>query len=117
MFDVGFLELFVIAVIALLVLGPERLPGAARQAGRWLGKAKQMVHYWSSEINRQIENEALAKELKDKASLGQLEQDMQSFNTALSQSLTVQPPQDGETANVQKTPVESVTKPPLTASA
>ena len=40
MFDIGFSELLVIAVVALLVLGPERLPTAARFAGLWVRKAR-----------------------------------------------------------------------------
>ena len=40
MFDIGFSELLVIAVVALLVLGPERLPKAARYAGLWVRKAR-----------------------------------------------------------------------------
>ena len=40
MFDIGFSELLVIAVVALLVLGPERLPKAARFAGLWVRKAR-----------------------------------------------------------------------------
>ncbi|MCM2321560.1 MAG: Sec-independent protein translocase protein TatB, partial [Pseudomonas sp.] len=38
MFDVGFSELLLVALVALLVLGPERLPGAARTAGLWIGR-------------------------------------------------------------------------------
>ena len=45
MFDVGFSELLVIAVVALLVLGPERLPKAARFAGLWVRKARS---HWNS---------------------------------------------------------------------
>ena len=43
MFDIGFWELFLILVLALLVVGPERLPKAARTAGYWLGKARRYV--------------------------------------------------------------------------
>ena len=43
MFDIGFLELAVIMVLALLVLGPERLPKAARTVGHYFGKARRYV--------------------------------------------------------------------------
>ena len=43
MFDIGFLEIVIIAAIALIVLGPERLPRAARTAGMWVGRARSMV--------------------------------------------------------------------------
>ena len=44
MFDIGFLELFVIFAIALLVLGPDKLPGAARSVGKNIGKAKRFFN-------------------------------------------------------------------------
>ncbi|MEP1584548.1 MAG: Sec-independent protein translocase protein TatB, partial [Marinobacter sp.] len=50
MFDIGFVELLICGVIALLVLGPERLPTAARAAGRWIGGARRMVSQFSSEL-------------------------------------------------------------------
>ena len=50
MFDIGFLELLICGVIALLVLGPERLPTAARAAGRWIGGARRMVSQFTSEL-------------------------------------------------------------------
>lgn len=60
MFDVGFLELALIGVVALLVLGPERLPKVARTAGMWAGRARRMV----SNVKRDIEQEMQAEELK-----------------------------------------------------
>ena len=60
MFDVGMGEIGLIAVVALLVLGPERLPGAARTAGVLLRKARQS---WQS-VRVEIERELAAEELK-----------------------------------------------------
>lgn len=60
MFDVGMGEIGLIAVVALLVLGPERLPGAARTAGALLRKARQS---WQS-VRSEIERELAAEELK-----------------------------------------------------
>lgn len=54
MFDVGFTELLVIAVVALLVLGPERLPGAARTAGSFLRKARDGWNSVRGEFERQV---------------------------------------------------------------
>jgi len=59
MFDFGFSELFVIGLIALVVLGPERLPRVARQAGQWMGKLQRYVSDVKSDINRQMELEEL----------------------------------------------------------
>ncbi len=55
MFDVGFWELLVMAVIGLLVLGPERLPRAARQLGRWLSAARRTASQLRWQIEREID--------------------------------------------------------------
>lgn len=71
MFDFGFSEMAVVAVVALIVLGPERLPKVARQAGQWLGKLQRYVSDVKSDISRQMELEELRKmqsEIKDAAS-------------------------------------------------
>ena len=61
MFDVGFWELAIIAVIALLVIGPERLPKAARTAGLWVGRARRMVTDVKADIDREIRDSDLAE--------------------------------------------------------
>src|SRR5690606_24462994 len=53
MFDIGFVELLICGIIALLVLGPEPLPTAARAAGRWNGGARRMVSQCTSELDRE----------------------------------------------------------------
>ena len=70
MFDIGFLELLICGVIALLVLGPERLPTAARAAGRWIGGARRMVGQFTSELDRQLKADELRKELRDAGDVG-----------------------------------------------
>jgi len=59
-FDIGFLEIVIIASIALVVLGPERLPRAARTAGLWVGRARRMVADVKSDIDREIRESELA---------------------------------------------------------
>jgi sec-independent protein translocase protein TatB len=61
MFDMGFTEMLVIAVVALVVLGPEKLPKVAKQAGAWIGKLQRYVSDVKSDINRQMELEELRK--------------------------------------------------------
>lgn len=61
MFDIGFSEMAIIAVVALIVLGPDRLPKVARQAGQWLGKLQRYVSDVKSDINRQMELDELRK--------------------------------------------------------
>lgn len=61
MFDIGFSEMLVVAVVALVVLGPERLPRVARQAGQWIGRLQRYVTEVKSDINRQMEIDELRK--------------------------------------------------------
>lgn len=71
MFDLGFLEIFICGVIALLVLGPERLPGAARAAGHWVGKARRMTRQFSDELDRQVKADEIRERLrKEKSEIG-----------------------------------------------
>lgn len=64
MFDIGALELIVIAVVALLVVGPERLPRLARTAGRWVGRARRALLSVKDEIDREIKAEELREILR-----------------------------------------------------
>ncbi|HEX4918801.1 MAG TPA: Sec-independent protein translocase protein TatB [Limnobacter sp.] len=61
MFDIAFSELLIIGVVALLVIGPEKLPKVARTVGHLLGKAQRYVSDVKSEINREMEIEELRK--------------------------------------------------------
>lgn len=55
MFEIGFWELVLVAVIALIVAGPERLPGIARTLGRWAGRAKATVNAIRTEFERELD--------------------------------------------------------------
>ena len=61
MFDVGFFELLIIGIIALLVVGPERLPKVARTAGAWVGRMRSFVGSVKRDIAQEIEAEELKK--------------------------------------------------------
>ncbi|CAA9328657.1 MAG: Twin-arginine translocation protein TatB [uncultured Lysobacter sp.] len=82
MFDIGFSELFVIAVVALIVLGPERLPRAARFAGLWVRRARAQ---WYS-VRSELENELAAEELR--RSLRQTQDELRDAHEALQRSGT-----------------------------
>ncbi|HDS1735504.1 Sec-independent protein translocase protein TatB [Pseudomonas sp. BP8] len=71
MFEVGFTELVLVGVVALLVLGPERLPVAARTLGRGLGQARRAMHALRTQVEREIDLPTL-----DSAPLQRLEQDI-----------------------------------------
>ncbi len=55
MFDVGFWEILLILVLALVVIGPERLPGAARKAGYFVGKARRYIEGVRSEVESELD--------------------------------------------------------------
>lgn len=74
MFDIGFWEILLIAVVALLVVGPERLPKLIRVVGLWLGRAQASLQSIRSEINRELR----AQELQD--ALKKTEKDMPDLN-------------------------------------
>ena len=74
MFDVGFSELLVIAVITLIVMGPERLPETVRTISLWIGRLKQMMssarrelesEVGMGEIHRQLHNEKILRDLEN----------------------------------------------------
>lgn len=65
MFDIGFTEILIILIVALVVIGPERLPGVARQLGRWIGKAKRFISSVRSDIEREFQTEELKRILTD----------------------------------------------------
>ena len=65
MFDIGFSEIVVIAVVALIVLGPERLPKAARTMGHLFGRLQRYVNDVKADINREMELDELRKLQKE----------------------------------------------------
>ncbi len=87
----SFWELFVVGVIALVVLGPERLPKAARTVGLWVGKAKQGFNSIKTEIDRELkvkelqqQIEAQKQEIANQSGLDSLNDSKQSLNQIMS---------------------------------
>ena len=64
MFDIGFWEILLIFVVALIVVGPERLPGLARTAGLWVGKARRIVAEMKSEVERELQMDELKRSIQ-----------------------------------------------------
>ena len=99
MFDIGFSELLLFGVIALIVLGPEKLPQAARTAGQWYAKIRRTVSTLQSEIEaeldlaetRQLMQKELAKirqtEADMKREMAELRGSMKEFENAQNQSM------------------------------
>jgi len=64
MFDIGFTELVIVAIVGLLVIGPERLPGAIRTASAWLGRIRRGFNDIKQEVEQELHNDAVMQELK-----------------------------------------------------
>jgi sec-independent protein translocase protein TatB len=98
MFDVGFSEILVIAVVALVVIGPERLPKVARTLGHLLGRAQRYVSGLKAEVSREMELEELRQTQKQmqhemgsaeqavRTSVLQLDQQLQQLDVPIEQS-------------------------------
>jgi sec-independent protein translocase protein TatB len=92
MFDVGLSELILIAVVALIVIGPERLPKVARTAGHLLGRLQRYVNDVKSDINREMQLEDLKKlqqQVADQAKNMEqsVSQQLNSVETSLNESI------------------------------
>lgn len=72
MFEIGFWELALVGVVALLVVGPEKLPGLARTAGLWVGKARRMIADVKAEVDRELQLEELKQSFRQQADLSDL---------------------------------------------
>ncbi len=81
MFEMGFWELVVVAVVALIVVGPEKLPGVARTAGLWVGKARRMIADVKAEVDRELQLEELKQSFRQQADLGGLKDFSQQMKT------------------------------------
>lgn len=91
MFDVGMWEIALLLVIAMVVVGPDRLPKLATTLGRWTGKIRNMAQSIQRDIDRQI---ALEDQLKIKESLDSARQQMNQ--DVLSTKATTSEPKDGQ---------------------
>jgi sec-independent protein translocase protein TatB len=92
MFDIGFSELVLVAVVGLLVLGPERLPGAIRTGSLWLGRLRRSFNNIRAEIEREINADEIRQDLHNEGimeSLKQAEQDLRGGLEAADESASI----------------------------
>jgi len=88
MFDIGFWELSLIAVVALLVIGPERLPGVARTAGVWVGRLRRFVGTVRADVERELKQEELTKLLEEqKKSLTEVHEIIEETRDSVEQAV------------------------------
>ena len=90
MFEVGFLELALLGVIALLVVGPSRLPGLVRTVGVWVGRAQRLVAQVRTDIEREVRADELRKAAKEYSPTGvisDVRKEMEDFASDVSKPL------------------------------
>ncbi len=116
MFDVGFSEMMVIALVALIVIGPERLPRVARTLGALLGRAQRYVNDVKADIQREVDLDEL-KNIKStfqdaaksvEQSVSQVGAELQATGESLNQSVM---------AAAEDKPAEAAEVPALAAAA
>lgn len=129
MFDIGFSELLLFGVIALIVLGPEKMPQAARTAGQWYAKMRRMVSTLQSEIEAELDlaetrkqmQEELAKirktEAEMKREMAEMRGSMQEFEQSQNQSLNASYQSDIDTQTSKTQQKSSETNTDLTKQA
>ncbi|MHC8404664.1 MULTISPECIES: Sec-independent protein translocase protein TatB [unclassified Pseudomonas] len=117
MFGISFSELLLVGLIALLVLGPERLPGAARTAGLWVGRLKRSFNAIKQEVEREIGADEIRRQLHNEHILS-LEQEARKIFTPTQQEPTPVPPVEPvapQTIHAPKPDAAPVTAPVVTA--
>lgn len=108
-FDIGFFELLVIAIVGLVIIGPERLPETARAVGLWLGRVKRSLRATRSEIEKQLGADDIRRQLHNEEVMRSLEATRRQIQDAVQEGViedrpkpqkrkTDQPAQPGETA-------------------
>ncbi|CAI2794707.1 MULTISPECIES: Sec-independent protein translocase protein TatB [Pseudomonas] len=107
MFGISFSELLLVGLVALLVLGPERLPGAARTAGLWIGRLKRSFNAIKQEVEREIGADEIRRQLHNEHILS-LEQEARKILSPVQEpAKPVEPVADNTIApTVEAAPVQ-----------
>jgi len=116
MFGISFSELLLVGLVALLVLGPDRLPGAARTAGLWIGRLKRSFNAIKTEVERELGADEIRRQLHNEHIL-QMEQEAKKLMAPLTDLQdqareAFNPPQPGQPEG-QSTPAEAPAAPTI----
>ena len=87
MLDIGFMELLLIVVIALVVLGPERLPGAVRTTAFWVGKLRRSFQNAKDELERELNVDEIKRQIHNDAVMQELEKTKASIDATMQQTI------------------------------
>ena len=107
MFDIGFSELVIIAVVSLLVIGPERLPGAIRTGSMWLNKIKRGFNDIKREVQQELHNDEVMQQLRQtgediKAQANSIHQDIKHTGESIAEPEQNPAPEQGESTGKNK---------------
>lgn len=117
MFGISFGELLLIGLVALLVLGPERLPGAARTAGLWIGRLKRSFNAIKQEVEREIGADEIRRQLHNEQIMAMERQIKESIVPPSLENLLADPTQRDEAAEASPTPAAPQPAPAPVAAA
>lgn len=107
MLDIGFTELLLVAVIALVVLGPERLPQAIRTTAYWVGKIRRSFQSVKEELEREIDADGIKQQLHNEAVMKELNKTREQFQSQindLKRSVSIDPGEDQTYSGVNTPP-------------
>ncbi|UFQ98136.1 Sec-independent protein translocase protein TatB [Pseudomonas wenzhouensis] len=90
MFEIGFSELLLVGLVALVVLGPERLPEAVRTAGLWIGRIKRSFNSIKAEVEREIGADEIRRQLHNERIL-ELEREMKAMKQDILDTANLKP--------------------------
>jgi len=108
MFDIGFAELLLVGLVALLVLGPERLPGAVRTASLWIGRLKRSFSAIKAEVAREIGADEIRRQLHNERAL-ELERELEREMKAMKQDILAPSPTSDTGNSAEATPTAAET--------
>ena len=112
MFDIGWSELVVIAVVALIAIGPKELPGVLRMVGQWMGKARKMAAEFQGQFQeamREAEMADLKKSFDEVKDIATGNNVMTSLKNEVTDALAIDKPVDAQVASVVDQPVAPTT--------
>ena len=115
MFDIGFLEMLVVAVLALLVLGPERLPGAIRTVSLTIGRIKRGFSDVRNQVEREIGADEIRQQLNNERIMAELEKSGLNGGSPAKSNSNVKPAGQQSVTQTQQTtqtPVDSAAEDP-----
>lgn len=111
MLDIGFTELLLVAVIALVVLGPERLPQAIRTTAYWVGKIRRSFQSVKEELEKEIDADGIKQQLHNEAVMKELNKTREQFQSQINdikKTVSIDPVQEGsvsdDVASKERTP-------------